>query len=711
MGIFRAAHYRYPPALAHTKNTAVFLAGKNDAIRTRNGGTNVASFHASVKSAKAGGSAGKDHADYIQREGRYAEKEHAETLIEKGHGNLPEWANNDPSYFFDQADKNEGVGRRVYEEYEIALPVELSREQQMDFVRERIKEDIGNKPYVYGVHEKTAALDPTKKNPHVHIQYCPRDLDGIKRGPELFFKRPNAKNPERGGARKDGRYSDKGGPKNVRQWRERVAESQNQHLERHGHEARVSAKSLRAQRREALQRGDLKWAAELDRPAEVHIGPKIAGQIVKEAQKTERQQEQEKGRALTPEERKELLRDAMDKSPAERANITGAAREIKAADQELRQINQQLDQDRGQHQQQTPPQQQRPEPERPATEPAREQQPAPERTRPEPEHQASRSAGANGPSMDATLEFGKDMDKTRGDQRTADERRAGVALDPEEESRRGVGKGHDALRNLDRSNESPIGQKPSGQQPAPEQRQDGRAAAGKEQQPAAGPMSRDEARRNVKAAINDRAAEDQKLKEFTDPKVAEARKEVAAEAINRDHAAAMKERSEALAKRETAAAQERQQLNKDKPGWLSGEQKQLQHEMRERANANRMEQIAKEREQLERDKRDPAQWDKDRLAKDPTAQREREAAVRERAAAKDPEVKKALDRRDQIPGEKAELGKIETRLNNLKGPTVNADLSRQGVEKAARNPEPVKQKLDQQKGQERENTRDTGRGR
>lgn len=381
----------------------------------------------------------------------------------------------------------------------------------------------------------------------------------------------------------------------------------------------------------------------------------------------------------------------------------------------IRENAKQLDQDRGQ---QTPPQQQRPEPERPATEPAREQQPAPERTRPEPEHQAGRSTG---PSMDATLQYGRDMDKTRGDQRTADERRAGVSLDPEEEARRGIGKGHDALRNLDRANESPVGQKPQPQPAqqtapekaaAPEQRRNERPApaAGQQQSPPQ-PVSREEARQNIKAAVAARNAEEQQLDQKLAPKLAAARDEVNAEAIKRDHPAAMRERAEALDKREAAAAQERQQLAKDKPGWLSGEQKQLQHEMRERANANRMEQIAKEREQLEKDRRDPAQWDRDRLGKDQAARKEREAAARERAAAKDPTVAKDLARRDQIPAERAELGKIDQRVKDLRGPTVNADLTRSGVEKAARNPEPVKQKLDQQKSQERENTRDTGRGR
>ena len=87
-----------------------------------------------------------------------------------------------------------------------------------------------------------------------------------------------------------------------------------------------------------------------------------------------------------------------------------------------------------------------------------------------------------------------------------------------------------------------------------------------------------------------------------------------------------------------------------------------------------------------------------------------EAAARQRAGEKDPAVKKALGRQDQIPYEKTELGKIEIRLGGLKGQTVGADLSPRGCEKAARNPEPVKQQLDNaRKAQAKEQTHERGR--
>ena len=159
-----------------------------------------------------------------------------------------------------------------------------------------------------------------------------------------------------------------------------------------------------------------------------------------------------------------------------------------------------------------------------------------------------------------------------------------------------------------------------------------------------------------------------------------------------------------------AAAQERQQLNKDKPGWLSGDQAKREYERKQNAHANRLEQLEKDKAQLEKARRDPAGWDKDRLDKDPAARRQREAAARQRAGEKDPAVKKALGRQDQIPYEKTELGKIEIRLGGLKGQTVGADLSPRGCEKAARNPEPVKQQLDNaRKAQAKEQTHERGR--
>ncbi|WP_432652723.1 MobA/MobL family protein, partial [Providencia stuartii] len=72
--------------------------------------------------------------------------------------------------------------------------------------------------------------------------------DGIERDPQLYFKRANTKNPERGGAKK-ARFGET--PTERKAYliaqRERWADLQNKHLERYQHIDRVDARSLKAQ--------------------------------------------------------------------------------------------------------------------------------------------------------------------------------------------------------------------------------------------------------------------------------------------------------------------------------------------------------------------------------------------------------------------------------------------------------------------------------
>jgi hypothetical protein len=89
--------------------------------------------------------------------------------------------------------------------------------------------------------------------------YSERIRDGIARDPEQYFKRYNAKNPEKGGAKK---FS---GGKRANELkaellglRERWAEVQNKHLEKHGHSDRVDHRSLNDQG--------------IDREPEKHLG-------------------------------------------------------------------------------------------------------------------------------------------------------------------------------------------------------------------------------------------------------------------------------------------------------------------------------------------------------------------------------------------------------------------------------------------------------
>ena len=107
-------------------------------------------------------------------------------------------------------------------------------------------------------------------NPHAHLMFSERGNDGIERSGEQWFKRYNAKAPEKGGARKSraakaGDWLDK-----TRQAWEQTA---NRALERAGRGERIDHRSLAERRDEAYRAGDLERAAQLSREPNVHLGP------------------------------------------------------------------------------------------------------------------------------------------------------------------------------------------------------------------------------------------------------------------------------------------------------------------------------------------------------------------------------------------------------------------------------------------------------
>lgn len=201
----------------------------------------MASYHLCVKSGKPGKAA--NHAAYIAREGKHGRIESKLDFIAMEHGNLPEWANGSPSTFWKMADKNERINGATYREFEIALPVDLSPNQNLELVHEFIKQEVGEKPYQFAIHAPNAALGEVAQ-PHAHIMFSDRKPDGIERSPVQHFKRYNSAQPARGGCRKDSGGRDRGTLKNeLLTRRENWAGLQNAHLEKHGHTARVNHKS------------------------------------------------------------------------------------------------------------------------------------------------------------------------------------------------------------------------------------------------------------------------------------------------------------------------------------------------------------------------------------------------------------------------------------------------------------------------------------
>lgn len=93
--------------------------------------------------------------------------------------------------------------------------------------------------YSFAIHN-----DKDGNNPHCHLIFSERQLDGIDRTEQQFFKRANSKNAELGGAKKTADFRDREFILAVRKtWREQA----NNALEKHGHTARIDERSYQEQ--------------------------------------------------------------------------------------------------------------------------------------------------------------------------------------------------------------------------------------------------------------------------------------------------------------------------------------------------------------------------------------------------------------------------------------------------------------------------------
>lgn len=262
----------------------------------------MASYHLTATVGGSGASA--DHAAYIGRDGKHKKKVAEDDLEAAGHGNLPEWARDDPHVFWQAADDHERANGSTYREFVVALPRELSPSQRQSLVEDFIRQELGDRHvYLWGIHNPKAALEGGEQ-PHAHIMYSERILDGIERPAEQFFKRYNGKNPEKGGCKKasGGKTKDE----NVSALlvtRERWAVIQNDHLARHDHAARVDHRSLRDQG--------------IDREPERHLGQ---AQIQTNAPSVARVQAAREDRKLA-----EILRNATEAASRRLARLKALA--------------------------------------------------------------------------------------------------------------------------------------------------------------------------------------------------------------------------------------------------------------------------------------------------------------------------------------------------------------------------------------------------
>jgi hypothetical protein len=231
----------------HPSGASAALAGKEE---------KMAIFHMNIKiGRRSSGQSAKAKADYILREGKYAKDRDGDRdkVLHSQSGNMPKFAD-DPQQYWEAADTYERANGRLFREIEFSLPVELTLNQQKELVRDFAEHVTSSEklPHTFAIH------DGKGKNPHCHLIVSERKNDGIERPAERYFKRHNAKEPGKGGARK----SESLVPKSwLQETRQAWSEHANKALENAGHSARINHRSLKDQ--------------SIDRLPGIHKGPNV----------------------------------------------------------------------------------------------------------------------------------------------------------------------------------------------------------------------------------------------------------------------------------------------------------------------------------------------------------------------------------------------------------------------------------------------------
>lgn len=213
----------------------------------------MAIFHLSQKIGTKEKHSGKAKFEYITRTGQYKNND----IIFSESGNMPEWAKDTPKQYWIEQDKYERADGRLFREFEFSLPRELDLDAQLKLVKQ-FTEYItttpdGKLPYQLAIHK-----DQKNNNPHCHLVVSERAMDGIDRSPEVFFKRANKKQPEKGGAVKTRHLKSK---EKLIEIRATLADMINASLKEAGITQTVDHRSLKEQG--------------IDRLPTVHIGPTV----------------------------------------------------------------------------------------------------------------------------------------------------------------------------------------------------------------------------------------------------------------------------------------------------------------------------------------------------------------------------------------------------------------------------------------------------
>lgn len=162
----------------------------------------------------------------------------------------PEWAK-DRDKLWNEVEKAEKqIDAQLCREVEVALPTELTPEQQKELVRDFVKENFVDR----GMIADVAIHDKGDGNPHAHILLTMREVerDGNwkqKCTKEYILDKDGNKQRLPSGNYKCRRVdtNDWNKTETLEKWREGWEKTANHHLEKAGHEARIDRRTLEAQ--------------------------------------------------------------------------------------------------------------------------------------------------------------------------------------------------------------------------------------------------------------------------------------------------------------------------------------------------------------------------------------------------------------------------------------------------------------------------------
>jgi hypothetical protein len=225
--------------------------------------TSSGCYHLSFRSgSRAGGACARAAHAYLTRSDEYEDEERDPVVFTESE-QMPSWAKDNPREYWDAADLYERANGRLYVSADLALPRDLSEEDQVAVARSFARELTAEErlPYTLAIHAGRDA-NGRDHNPHAHVMISERQNDGIERSKEQWFRRANRADPDRGGATKSRTF-------HGREWMEKArarwAELTNDTLARLGRDERVDHRSYARQG--------------IDREPGSHYGPAAAHMV------------------------------------------------------------------------------------------------------------------------------------------------------------------------------------------------------------------------------------------------------------------------------------------------------------------------------------------------------------------------------------------------------------------------------------------------